>query len=274
MPAIQVSRLKSDVTRLMGFYEKPLEFLHELHELFDYYTDRTYRPGQVQNVQPLLPHYKVSKPVIHQIERELAHANAAKPEAAWNLAETLWKDSFLEPRLLAIYLVSLASIDPPDRVIERISSWARPDDNRQIIHDLIVHGAGRLLRQQPENWSIMANIWFTSENPAIQGIGLQALFAIAEDENFDNFPLVFRLISPLVQKVPVNFQTDLLAVLQVLVRRSPAETAYFFKQVLTLAADPRMPRLIRHCLPLFDPETQAGLRQALKSPDEPGRYSS
>ena len=68
-----------------------------------------------------------------------------------------------------------------------------------------------------------------------------------------------------MHRLPANLQSELLAVLQALARRSPAETAYFLRQILTLVSDPLIPRLIRRCLPSFSPETQVGLRAALKS---------
>ena len=265
MPAIQIARLRAQMVQLMDLYHQPPQFLHALHDLLDFYTDHTYRPGQAGKVQSLLPHYKVPLPVIRQIEIELAPGCLQDPQAGLDLADELWLDPYFEPRMLAIHLLSLAPVSPPEPVLQRISTWARPEEDRQVMQALITKGAGRLMREQPETWSSLVKSWLTSEQTSVQSMGLYALLAIVEDENYQNLPEVYHLVSPLMQGLPANLQGDLLSVLQALTRRSPAETAYFFRQILTLVRDPLIPRLVRRCLPNFSPETQAGLRAALKS---------
>jgi hypothetical protein len=265
MPAIQIARLRTQMAQLMALYHQPAQFLRGLHDLLDFYTDRTYRPGQAGKIQPLLPHYKVPLPVIRQIETELAGLCTQDPQAGLDLADTLWMDSYFEPRLLAIYLLSLEPVSLPEPVLQRLSAWARPEEDQQVLKVLITRGAGRLMREQTDCWSDLVKGWLADERPAVQSMGLHALLAIVEDENFQNLPVIFHLISPSMHGLPANLQSGLLAVLQALARRSPAETAYFLRQILTLVSDPLIPRLIRRCLPNFSPETQAGLRAALKS---------
>jgi hypothetical protein len=265
MPAIQIARLRAQMVQLMALYHQPAQFLRCLHDQLDFYTDHTYRPGQAGKIQPLLPHYKVPPPVIRQIEIELAGLCTQDPQAGLDLADTLWMDPYFEPRLLAIYLISLAPVSPPEPVLQRLSAWARPEEDRQVLRVLITRGAGRLMREQPDCWSGLVKGWLTNERPAAQSMGLHALLAIVEDESFQNLPVIFHLISPSMHGLPANLQADLLAVLQALARRSPAETAYFLRQIMTLVSDPLIPRLVRHCLPIFSPETQASLRAALKS---------
>jgi hypothetical protein len=265
MPTIQIARLRAQMAQLMALYYQPAQFLRSLHDLLDFYTDYTYRPGQAGKIQPLLPHYKVPPPVIRQIEIELTGLCTQDPQAGLDLADTLWMDSYFEPRLLAVFLLNLASVSPPEPVLQRLSTWARPEEDQQVLRALITRGAGRLMREQPDYWSGLVKGWLTNERPSVQSMGLHALLAIVEDENFQNLPVIFHLISPSLHGLPTNLQTDLLAVLQALARRSPAETAYFLRQILTLVSDPQIPRLVRRCLPIFSPETQAGLRAALKS---------
>ena len=265
MPAIQIARLRAQMVQLMALYPQPTQFLRALHDLLDFYTDHTYRPGQAGKIQPLLPHYKVPLPVIRQIEIELARLCAQDPQAGLDLADALWMDTYFEPRVLAVYLLSLAPVSPPEPVLQRLSTWARPEEDQQVLKVLITRGAARLMREQTDCWSNLVKIWLTNERPVVQSMGLHALLSIVEEENFQNLPVIFQLISPSMHRLPANLQSDLLAVLQALARRSPAETAYFLRQILTLVSDPLIPRLIRRCLPSFSPETQVGLRAALKS---------
>ena len=265
MPAIQIARLQVQMAQLMALTRQPALFVRGLHDLLDTYTDRTYRPGQAVKAQPLLPHYKVPPPVIRQVEIELAAFCRQDASAGLALADALWADAYYEPRLLAIHLLGLAPVSPPEPVLQRIAAWARPEEDRTLLRALISRGAGRLLREQSGCWSDLVQGWLAGDKPPVQAMGLHALLAIIEDEDFQNLPLIYHLISPTLQRLPSSLQPDVLAVLQALVRRSPAETAYFLRQILTLVGDPAIPRLVRRCLPLFSPETQEGLRAALKS---------
>jgi hypothetical protein len=265
MPAIQIARLRAQMVQLMDLYHQPAQFLRSLHDLLDFYTDHTYRPGQAGKVQPLLPHYRVPSPILRQLEIELAASFQQDVQAGLDLADALAIDPYYEPRILAIYLLSLAPVVPPEPVLQRIHAWARPEEDRQVLRALITRGAGRLMREQPDCWSGLVQGWLTSDKPAVHSMGLHALLAIIEDESFQNLPVIYHLVSPSMHGLPANLQADLLAVLQALARRSPAETAYFLRQMLTVVQDSLIPRLVRRCLPIFTPEIQASLRAALKS---------
>ena len=265
MPAIQIARLRAQVDQLIALYAQPVLFLKGLHDLLEFYDDRTYRAGEVGHIQSLLPHYKVHKPILRQIEIELARLVTLDPENGLKLADSLWSDSYIEPRLLAIHLLGCYPVTPPDQVVERISKWAQPGEDRQVLNALIHHGTYRLLREQPTRWSSLVQEWLTSEDMASQSMGLYALRVTVEDESFQNLPVIFHLISPFAQNLPTSLQVDLLSLFEALAKRSPSETAYFFRQVLILAPTRLFPRLVRRCLPSFDLELQTSLRQALKT---------
>ena len=268
MPAIQIARLQAQMAQLMDLYRQPALFVRSLHDLLDAYTDHTYRPGQAVKAQPLLPHYRVPLPFIRQVEIELAVLCRQDAQAGLALADALWADAYFEPRLLAIYLLSLAPVSPPEPVLQRISAWAQPEEDRQVLRALISRGTARLLREQTDCWSELVKNWLASAQLPVQAMGLHALLAIIEDEDFQNLPVIYHLISPTHHRLPARLQADLLAVLQALARRSPAETAFFLRQILTLSSDPLIPRLVRRCLPFFSPEMQDGLRPVLKSRSE------
>jgi len=55
-----------------------------------------------------------------------------------------------------------------------------------------------------------------NERPVVQSNG-PACFAVhRREENFQNLPVIFQLISPSMHRLPANLQSDLLAVLQAL----------------------------------------------------------
>ena len=54
MPAIQLARLKIQVTELLKYFSVPKDFLRELHAMLDFYADRTRRSGQSGKPRPLI----------------------------------------------------------------------------------------------------------------------------------------------------------------------------------------------------------------------------
>ena len=265
MPAIEIARLRMQMDRLVALCHQPERCLAALHDLFEFYNDLTYRPGHTRQVQSLLPHYRVPAPIIRQLEFELSNFSLQDKEAGLKLADALWADSYLEPRLLAIHIIGSIPASPPEPVVTRLTNWAQAYEDRVVLDALIKIGTRRLLSEQTQVWSDMVKTWLSSTNLVFQSMGLNAMLVTVEDHKFQNLPVIFQLVSASMQNLSANLQPDLLALLQALSRRSPSETAYFFHQVLTVAHNQHVPRLVRRCFPFFSEETQDGLRQALKS---------
>src|SRR5690349_4772041 len=109
MPAIQPARLKAQVDPIGEEFMQPARCLARLHDLFDFYADRTRRPGQAGSRIPLLPHYNTPTPVIREVQRSLAgYAKDADPKAAEDLIDAFWADGAFEMRLIAAFLISHA----------------------------------------------------------------------------------------------------------------------------------------------------------------------
>jgi hypothetical protein len=262
MPAIQLARLKTQVAQLADQYQQPARFIRALHDLLDFYADRTYRPGTVGARVPLLPHYHVAAPVIRQVETELAPKCQSDPDGMLALADALWVDTHLEPRQLAAFILGQAPLDPPEAVTTRLLDWANPTQDHQALEALMARGAARVQRQQTAWWAGVLRGWLAG-TPAEQFIGVRGLLALAADPQFANLPIAFDLAGPFIQACPTSLHGALVEILAALARRSPAETAYFLRQALTIATRPEVARLVRRCLPLFDEPTQASLRAAL-----------
>ena len=265
MPAIQLARLKIHVAGLVDLFDQPARFRRELHDVFNYYADRTYRPGQSGLLPPLLPNYHISIPVIRQIETDLLPLALANPSAALSLADELWGDTVLEPRMLAVYLFSQVPANPANPLVERLVRWARPEEDRQVLTVLLTQGTGRLQHEQPEVWAGLIKNWLAASDSIIQSFGLRATLSMITDPGFENLPDIFRLISPLMQTVPPKLQSDLAGVIEASARRWPVETAYFLRQILSISQGSGVQRITRRCLPLFNPDLQASLRGAMQA---------
>ena len=133
MPAIHPPRLNRQVAELAELFDQPERFRRALHDLLDAYHNRTYRSGQTGTPPPLLPHYSVPLPVIRKVENEVCRLTQADKQSALSLADALWADTHLELRLLAVLILSQIPLDPPGPVIDRLSAWSRPEEDKQVL---------------------------------------------------------------------------------------------------------------------------------------------
>jgi len=263
MPAVSIARLKAEVAGLSDLFERPAEFTQGLHHLLDFYADRVYRAGQNVPPAPLIPTYHAPRLVIQQLQLELRARCLENPAAGLALADALWLDPYLEVRKLAVFLLGQVPPEPPQPVLARIEAWANPAEPAEILKILFSEGPGRLRREMPVKWLEIIQSWVDSSTPGVQFVGFQALARLVEDQQFTNFPPVYRMISPFLYMSRPLVLPTLQHVLETLTRRSPMETVYFLRQILGSATPPATIRIIRRLMPLFDPETQNDLRKAL-----------
>lgn len=270
MPAILLARLRKQCAQLIDLFDRPQYFIHSLHELLDYYTDRTHHPGQAGEPAPLLASYKVPKPVLHHIQRELSPLAAANPGAALELSDALWAETFLEFRILAAYLLGQIHPNPSERILGRIRTWARSGSEDRFLTELLTQGLFRLSQESPESLIEQVKDWLSNSDILSQRLGLRSLLALLNTPGFENIPVFFRLLTPYTRTVPFQLRPDMLDILRTLSQRLPKETAYFLRQNLRAPDNPDTAWLIRQCLHEFPFEIQENLRTALRDIDHPG----
>ena len=236
-----------------------------LRDLFEYYGNPGYRPGELVMDSPLVATYHLPPMVMAQFELELGRLCNENPGAALALADQLWQDQHLETRTLAAFLVGQAPPSPPEPIIERLAAWGEPGTPAVILDALFERGSRRLRHEHPLQWLGAIETWMKSEELPHINIGLRAMLSVANDPEFENLPPVFRMLGEHVQAPADPLAANLMKILEALIVRSPMETAYFLRrQVLTSTVDsPESQRLVRRCLPLLPPEAQDNLRSAL-----------
>lgn len=265
MPAVELSRLRVQINGLIAHFDDPVGMRAALHNLLDQYANRAYRPGQTIKAQTLLPSYRVTPLVLRQLALELGKTCKEQPELALNIVEELWHDTYLEPRMLATSLLGAIPASHSEAVIQKIETWAKPDENSRMMDALFQNGSAELRRTAPRLLLATIEEWIGSYRPEQQILGLRALVPLIQDTEFENLPPVYRMLGPLVQNITAPVQTDLQIAIEELAKRSPVETAYFLRQSLSIAVGQGTARLVRRCMPLFDPAQQASLRSALQA---------
>src|SRR5512139_3015113 len=105
MPAIDLARLRKQAARLADFFILPEEFVRHLHEMLDFYVNRSLRT--VENVAPgsILSTYRTPPIVIRQIELEVSSLAGENSSQALDLADRLWDEGYLEMHMLAAFLL-------------------------------------------------------------------------------------------------------------------------------------------------------------------------
>jgi hypothetical protein len=257
--------LKIQTARLAETFSSPDVFVRGLHELLDEYSDRTYRPGQAGEPPPLLKAYNVPPPVLRQVLKELSPYGFQDRIAILGLCRRLWNEPIYEFRQLAISLLSQVAPDPPEDIFELVKAWAVPSTELRLLSALFTKGLTRVRKEQPEHYLRQVQRWLASSSIFKKQLGLQSLLPLLAEPGFDNLPVLFRMLAPLVRSAPLPLRPDLLEIVQWLARRSPKEAAFFLRQNLAVVTDnPGTAWLARHSLGFFPPDIQANLRNALR----------
>ena len=244
-------------------FARPAAFTQGLHHLLNFYADRVYRAGKNIPPAPLIPTYHAPPLVIQQLQLELRARCLEDPAAGLALADVLWLEPYLEVRKLAVFLLGQVPPNPPQPVLLRIQAWANPDEPTEILKVLFSEGTSRLRLEMPVKYLEMIQTWVDNATPGVQFLGFQALARLVEDNQFTNFPPVYRMISPFLYMTRPLVLPTLTHVLETLARRSPMETVYFLRQILGSPTPPGTIRIVRRIMPLFDPDTQNSLRKML-----------
>lgn len=265
MPAIQPALLRQQAALLVEHFADPPAYIRSLHYLLDFYADRARRPGQSGLPAPIISAYNVRPPVLRMILQELTPPASDEPENGLALCDALWAEPTLEFRLLAAMLLGQILPDPPERIITRLKTWLVPDLEFYLIEALMNHAFGRLRQEHPQAMIRLIQDWMESSKPLYQQLGLRALLPLVKNPQFENLPVFFRLVQPLALNVPPGLRPDLLDVLAALAHRSPQETAFFLRQILSFPDAADTAWLIRQLLNEFPTENQLMLRNVVQS---------
>jgi hypothetical protein len=264
MPAIDLSRLRKQASRLTDFFFVPDEFLKHLHEMLDFYVNRSLRT--VENIAPgsNLPTYRTPPVILKQIEMELGQLASANPSEALDLADLLWDEGYLETLLLAAFL--LGRIPPQEnRLLARLTAWTSQVRDADVRSALLTTSLARLRKETPAQFIELIREWLHPARARTWANGIQALIPMVADPDFENLPPVLDAIEPIVQAAPADIQVYLEDLIIALYKASPTETVFFLQQVLTESKNDMTRTTMRRILPAFPAELQSELRELIRN---------
>lgn len=235
----------------------------DLKELLDYYTNRTVRVTQlVQRYS--VPTFGTPKPVLRQIESELAGLARTRPVEAVTLTKTLWEAGSLESRLLAANLLGSIPSELAIPALSRLPDWLSRSTDREVRAALLSDAMARIRLENPPTFFLILENWLVSPRPSFQIWGMQALIPLLQDPRFENLPSVFRILQPAIKAAGPMTQMDVQACLAALERVSLTETLAFLREILRDKPSLLLLRTVRRILPGLSPELQSALREILR----------
>lgn len=261
MPAIDLVRLRQQVTRLSEFFFLPPEFVRHFHELLNLYTNPTLRPTQASTPFSLFT-YRTPSIILRTIQQEVRALAASYPEYALELADRLWQEEILEMRMLAAFL--LGAIPPrSEALLARLMAWLPQARDSQLHAALLETSLARLRREVPDQFLSLIAEWLHPKRPQLWENGLRALIPLLSEDHFENFPVVFNLLRPVLESAPPVLQAEITDVIRELTRRIPQEAVFTFQRWLEENPQSSLPRALRRALPSVPPAVQQQLRPFL-----------
>lgn len=262
MPAIDLARLRKQAARLADFFFLPEDFLRHLHEMLDFYVNYTVRKPPAIAPGANLQSYRTPPVVVKQIEMELAHLadKNENADAALDLADHLWDDAVLEPRLLAAFL--LGHIPPQEeRLMARLTAWTQQVQEVDLRAELLDISLTRMRKEEPAMFLDLISEWLQPNRIRLWANGIQAVISAVSDPYFTNLPPLLKVVEPIVIAAPSKLQLEIEELILALYKVSPTETSYFIRQVLLSSDNPMTIITFRRISPSLPPELREEVRE-------------
>jgi len=268
MPAIRPELLKKQVNHLFGFFEDPQKFVSTLKELFDYYADRTRRPGQRSQKPSLIRSYVIPRQVSRQIERYFQENVKRQPESGCQIADLLWEENWFEYRVLAFMILGWLPSEHKDQVALRLEGWCNECGQDRVLDTSFTKGTTLIWKTSPDLLIKLLETWLTSPEMRTRKWGLRVINGLVKEPTFPNLPAVFGYLSPFVQSVSSAPDADLVVIVQHLADRESKETSYFLQRNYVVSENPGIHTLMRQSLEYFEPHTRQEVRNYLQQARE------
>jgi hypothetical protein len=264
MPAIQLDKLKLQSANLAGKVGQPEEFLADLRELFDLYSNRTFRAGTDTLTTRLAASYHLPDRVIWQVERDLEpQIHIYDPEQSLILADTLWEGNSLEEKSLAIFILGQIPVDDEKKVVETITRWYQPGLDPVLQARLVTSGLTRLRNEKFIVWKKLIETWMDSDNIDQHAQAFLAQVELLQESGETHMPAISRLVLETALKTPTRLHPELVALFKAMVRVSEIESTFLMNEIIhrANARDLNQKRLLRKMIQAFPEGSQEKIKK-------------
>jgi hypothetical protein len=263
MPAVDIARLRIQSAGVTDHFGDPAQLLRALHDMFDFYADRTRRPGRLASPVTVLPSYNIPPPALHQLEADLGFQAENRADETIALADALWEDGYLESRLLAAYL--LGRIRPRgDDFMDRLTDWVSETREPNVRRTLLSNSLGRLRRESPDRFLRLMGRWVHPTRHKMWSNAIQALLPLLEDPGFQDLPVVFEIVRPIVEMGTPTLQHEIAELITALYEASPTETTVYLRHIAMASTFPQTRLTLRRILPRLPGPLQESLAEVVR----------
>jgi hypothetical protein len=145
-----------------------------------------------------------------------------------------------------------------------------PNTEERLVDAAINFGLERMRVEQPDSYILQVKTWLKSQKNYEQSIGLKAIPPLVAEVEFEDFPMIFGSVSPVIRSGPTQLRPEILDVIEGLASRSAKETAFFLKEMIqTSGKDTNIAWIVRHSIEFFPPDSQDYLWEALRKTNYP-----
>lgn len=264
MAVIDPLRLQKQIRQCFANPSNAQLFVSAIKNLLETYADHTYRAGERVALPSSLKSYHVPQPLIRTLKKELASLSQSQPTQALSVAEILWDQPFQECKDLAISILENLPIEMEKEYFRTLEQWASSCKQAELIENIAKCVNTSVHAQQPAALIDRAQKWMLDERFTVRKLGFLVVEHLCRSISFGDLPLLFRLISPYLNRFPPQNYQDVIAICNNLIAKSPKEMAYLMRTAITANPSADAKRLIKSCIRTFPPELQSDLLKAIK----------
>lgn len=251
MAPVQLERLRPQINAIASQFGNSDLFIKSLVSLLNIYSSEIDISSSQITPYSLIPKLNVPQVVLNQLEISFNHLVPSYPAQAKEIAENLWGKIFLEYKKIALHISSNL---PPNEInwyYGKIEQWIDNDTERPIIDVVLNIAKKSQVMITNEKWVALIEKWIHAKNNRLKKVGLLALSDLIALGSFQNLPVIFHIIEPIISKPSVAINSDLMHITKALAEKSESETAAFIIHLITLNPAPELFSFIRKCLPFF-----------------------
>lgn len=263
MPSIDLIRLRKQIAHLGIFLEIPAEFVSEYKSLLEFYHQWSHHQHEEQIPNSFMLLYDLPPQVIPEIEKGLKPFLRGKENALFPLADALRKDLHFECSHLAAFIVGQSPVERSVELKEYLTTWLEGSLDKAVIEAIFSKATAPIINSGQESYLSFLHSMLRSSNKRLANAGLVGLTQFLPLASINYLPKLFTLISPLLQDPDVR-QENLETLIQELAKKSPVETGYLIRQVLSETEGHRVETLARAFLEYLPKETAETVSKVIK----------
>jgi hypothetical protein len=264
MAAIDLTRLNKQIEALKEVFSQPAEFRKLFHEILQFYHRYAHRQHKDAVPVSFMRVYDLPDQILPQLANGLSLKARQDANETLAVVDELWEDEHFEARDLAAHLLGQVPLAAKEVVFARIQQWSSGPLDRAVVNSVFSKGSQRLRAEDTEGWIEFVGNLLASPIERTQNHGLYALSLLVEQSHSDQLPRFFRWIRPFLQSDQSLIQANLSQVIASMARRSPTETAYVLKEVLSDTDGAGVEGRVRAYLPFFDEQVSQGLQASIR----------